>query len=160
MASRRCAGSRGEDRRWSVSDRDPTAANRTHGEAPTEDRRAIQRVPVEAEVRLRFEDVQEFVDEYAGNLSLGGMFVTSERPRPVGSALSFDFRLSNDTPIVHGRGVVVWVRERPLGPDRPAGMGIRFTQVDPTGKEIIGKVVDLYIEQGGTPFDLGRGGGD
>lgn len=120
------------------------------------DRRSVGRVPVEAEVRLRFEDLREFVRECSGNLSLGGMFVSSDQPRPVGTRLRFDFRLTDDTPIVQGEGEVAWVRASSPDPQRPSGMGIRFTEVDGMGREIIFKVVDLFIQQGGDPFDLDR----
>jgi hypothetical protein len=49
---------------------------------------------------------------------------------------------------------VVWARVINEGPDKQAGMGIRFLEITPDGRELIYQMVDNYIAQGGTPFDV------
>jgi uncharacterized protein (TIGR02266 family) len=105
---------------------------------------------------MEFERFAGFVEEYSANLSLGGMFVRSAEPAPIGARLRIEFRLGGDTPLIEGEGEVVWVRPREDGEGRQAGMGIRFLEIAPPSRQLIFNVVDRHIEAGGVPFDLER----
>jgi uncharacterized protein (TIGR02266 family) len=122
------------------------------------DRRSNRRVPFEGEVRLRFDDLRDFVTEYAGNLSIGGMFVKTSSPRSPGTRFGFELNAEEDLTLVRGVGQVVWTRGE-SGPAGPAGMGVRFVEVDPAGRELIFRIIDRYIQHGGQPFDLEAGPG-
>jgi uncharacterized protein (TIGR02266 family) len=113
--------------------------------APT---RATVRVPFEAEVVVEFERFSGFLAEYSSNLSLGGMFLTTRYLKPVGSDLRFEVRLKDSAPLVRGRGVVAWTRWQDQGPRRPAGMGVRFVDLDPQSRELIYKLVDERLKSG------------
>src|SRR6185436_13790133 len=82
-----------------------------------------------------------------------GIFIRSERPAPVGTLVDFEFRLGDGFELIKGRGEVAWVRETSDDPAHPAGMGLRFQEISPQGKELIYKVVDRHIQSGGVPFD-------
>ena len=114
-----------------------------------------RRVPVKAEVRIQFEDLAGFVQAYAANISLTGMFLRTHQPPPAGTQLHFQLRLSDDFSLVEGVGEVVWRRPRDESKERPAGMGIRFLKIDQDSRELIFRVVDRHIQRGGEPFDLG-----
>lgn len=115
----------------------------------------LPRIPIETEVRIQFGSLEGFVDEYAANLSMGGMFIRTQHPQPRGTRLHFELKLSDDFELIKGHGEVMWVRQQDEGADRPAGMGVRFLTIDPDSREMIFRVVDRYIQRGGTPFDLG-----
>ena len=59
-----------------------------------------------------------------------------------GSELRFEVRLKDAAPLIRGRGVVAWTRWQDQGPRRPAGMGVRFVELDAESRELIYKVVD------------------
>lgn len=116
--------------------------------------RIFRRVPFETAVRLRFDDFTGFVTEYSGNISLGGMFIRTDAPPPVGTSLEVEFKLDDDFDLIRGRGKVIWARPRAAGPELPAGMGVRFAEMTPGSRELIFQVVDRYVRQGGIPFDV------
>lgn len=116
--------------------------------------RDSRRVPITTRVTLSFERFSGFISEYSSNISPTGMFITTESPEPAGSEFDFAFRLGDGFEIIQGKGEVVWTRAVAEGPNRPAGMGIRFLQLSEGSKELIYRIVDQYIQDGGTPFDV------
>ena len=80
------------------------------------------------------------------------MFITANQPQPPGSILDFEFQLGDGFEIIRGKGEVVWTRAVAEGPGRPAGMGIRFLELSDGSKELIYRIVDQYIQDGGDAF--------
>lgn len=116
--------------------------------------RDSRRVPIAAKVSFKFERFAGFISEYSANISPTGMFITTSAPQPPGSVLSFQFQLGDGYDLIRGKGEVVWIRAVAEGPGRPAGMGIRFLELAEGSKELIYRIVDQYIQDGGTPFDV------
>lgn len=103
------------------------------------------RVPVKADLRIQFEDrAAGFVDARAANISLTGMFVRTRRPRPAGTRLRFELKLS-DGSLVTGVGEVVWTRLKEESEARPAGMGVLFFRLDEGGQKIVSVVVESHL---------------
>ncbi len=117
-----------------------------------------QRVPLNREVVLKFDHFSNFIQEYSANISLGGMFIKTSEPKLRGTVFRFEVRLRDEEPLVAGLGKVLWVRSFAEGPDRPAGMGVRFLSLEPGGRELIQQIVEEHGERGGAPFDLGEPG--
>ena len=83
-------------------------------------------------MRLRYPDLETFVEKYAPNVTRGGIFLASREPRPVGDVLRFEVLLRQGGPVLSGEGRVTWVKEfNPAEPHRPYGMGVQFLYVDP-----------------------------
>ncbi|HEX7183476.1 MAG TPA: TIGR02266 family protein [Thermoanaerobaculia bacterium] len=118
--------------------------------------RDSRRVPIATKVQFKFDRFSGFISKYSANISPTGMFVVSSNPDPPGQMLDFEFRLGDDTELIKGRGEVVWVRSAADGPNRPPGMGIRFLELSEGSKELIYRIVDQCILEGGMPFDLSR----
>lgn len=116
--------------------------------------RDSRRVPLETRVQFKFDRFSGFLSEYSANVSPGGLFLRTRAPQAPGTVLDFEFRLGDGFELIKGRGEVVWVRSEDEGPARPAGMGIRFLELAPGSKELIYRIVDQHILQGGTPFDV------
>lgn len=113
-----------------------------------------RRMPLETRVLLKFDRFSGFISEYSSNISQGGMFIRTLSSEPVGTILDFGFRLGDGYELIHGRGEVVWVREQDESPERPAGMGIRFLDLNQESRELIRMMVENFVQQGGTPFDV------
>jgi uncharacterized protein (TIGR02266 family) len=111
-----------------------------------------KRVPFERTVILKFE-------RFSANISMGGMFIRTERFQKPGSVFEFVFKLADDSNLIQGLGEVVWVREDDLGPEAPPGLGIRFLELDWESRKLISRVIGQYIQEGGVPFDVDRGSG-
>jgi len=119
--------------------------------------RDSRRVPLETRVQFKFDRFSGFLSDFSANVSPGGMFIRTRTPQPEGTVLEFEFRLGDGFELIRGRGEVVWTRANDEGPARPAGMGIRFLELSQGSKELIYRIVDQHIQQGGTPFDVTQG---
>lgn len=119
---------------------------------------ATQRVPAstEPQIRLVFDRFQAFVDEYRPKISLGGFFLESSQPHPVGTRVSCEFQLTDGFRLCRAVGEVAWRRPTAGGPDRPAGMGVRFLALDDQGRELILKILEEQVKGGGEPFEVER----
>jgi uncharacterized protein (TIGR02266 family) len=74
---------------------------------------------------------------YAGsatNLSTGGFFVATHILQSIGDRFKFTLRLPQTNRLVRGVGEVRWHRHRDESPEAPAGMGIRFVELDEGGQ--------------------------
>jgi molecular chaperone DnaK len=118
--------------------------------------RDSRRVPIARRIQVKFDRFSGFIDEYLANVSPGGIFIRTLTPEAPGQELDFEFRLGDGFELIRGHGEVVWNRVADEGPSRPAGMGIRFTELSPGSKDLIYRIVDEYAARGGIPFDLAR----
>jgi molecular chaperone DnaK len=116
--------------------------------------RDSRRVPLETRVQFKFDRFDGFISEYSANISPGGMFLRTRVPQPPGTVLDFEFRLGDGFELIRGKGEVVWNRLEDEGPARPGGMGLRFIDLSEGSKELIYRIVDQHVLQGGTPFDV------
>lgn len=107
----------------------------------------IKRVPYRQPITLSYDWFGEFETQLTENLSVDGMFIRSARPYPPGTVFDFQLLLRDDFTLVKGRGEVVWIREREGSPTQPAGMGIRFLDLDDTGRKVIHRVVAHHLEE-------------
>ena len=125
---------------------DPPAVARNPGQA--------QRASIEQEMELKFPNFELLVTAMSANISVSGMFIQTVEPAPVGTTLSFRFRIEDWSPI-QGTARVIWNREHDEASDRPAGMGVQFVDADAQSRRMIRYLVDKHLETGGEPFELG-----
>jgi uncharacterized protein (TIGR02266 family) len=124
--------------------------NTTNRQASIESRR----IALEREISIRVPRFDSFVTEYSANISTTGMFIVSENPQPPGTSFSFEFSVADDWKLIRGSGQVVWTRYRDEGGERPAGMGVRFIELDAQSRRLIRWIVEKHIREGGKPFEL------
>lgn len=113
-----------------------------------------KRVPVDSQVVLKFDHFGGFFIDYAANLSLKGIFIKTDDPKPAGSIFIFEIWLGDERRLVHGIGEVVWVRRAEEGINRPPGMGIRYLKLDEESRQVIHRVVEEQLAKGGVVFDF------
>ena len=82
-------------------------------------------------IRFKSETLEKFAERYAVDLGPNEVFVRTREPLPVGTTLNFDFTLHDGSPLLAGRGTVIWAREPDVARTEPAGMGIRFDNLTP-----------------------------
>jgi len=117
-----------------------------------------RRVPLERKVILKFHHFGGFFIEYSANVSLTGMFIKTDSPKPPGSVFIFEIWLGEEHRLVHGIGEVVWVRHDDESAGRPAGMGIRYIKIDAQSRTVVQRVIAEHVEKGGEVFDLAAAG--
>jgi molecular chaperone DnaK len=105
-------------------------------DADDDERRRHPRTPLSLLVQFRFNSFEDFLAEYAVNISPGGMFIRTDKPNEEGSTIYLQFSLKDGSPLIEGMGRVV--RVNPPGVDgRIAGMGIEFENFDEESMALI-----------------------
>jgi uncharacterized protein (TIGR02266 family) len=105
---------------------------------PPHNRRKFARVPLETKITVVFSDVDARRQLWIDNIGEGGLFIRSDQPKPIGSTIRFEFLVRDQGPKVAGTGVVQWVNR---DPDGPPGMGIKFVELNETGRTEILEVL-------------------
>ncbi len=82
-----------------------------------------------------------FYAGFASNISAGGIFVATHIVHPVGTKFNLSIHL-DEAGIVRGVGEVRWLRAQDETAGLPAGLGIRFTEVEGDGAERIEAFLD------------------
>lgn len=104
------------------------------------EKRTAQRAPVN--LLIDYQTLDQFFHDYATNISLGGVFIRSSAPLPVGTRLKVSFSLPGLDSVVETTGVVARVEDA-RSQEGFSGMGISFEDLDAQSK----KLVDYLVEQ-------------
>jgi uncharacterized protein (TIGR02266 family) len=108
-----------------------------------------ERVPAFLRIKLKYDNVDTFVEKFSTNLSKGGIFIASRTPKPIGTVLRFELCLQDASKLIRGEGSVTWVKEfDPKQPLKPHGMGVRFTKLDPDSRVLVDRML-AYKERSG-----------
>src|SRR5918996_4494898 len=108
------------------------------------ERRRHPRAPVSVLVQYRFNTLEDFLAEYSGDLSVGGIFIRTDDAREVGSLIHLQFWLEDGTRLIEGTGRVARVIARG-DPEQPAGMGVEFVSLDPESTRLIARIVATKV---------------
>ena len=110
----------------------------------TDERRKHPRVELNMLVQFRLKDYDQFLSDYSHDLSIGGMFIRTDDPKPEGSLLYFQFTTRRDGALIEGLGRVV--RVVPPEGDRPGGMGLEFVNVEEPSASLISDIVHKRLD--------------
>jgi len=94
---------------------------------------------------IDYQTLDQFFHDYATNISLGGVFIRSRNPLPVGTKLKVSFSLPGLTKMVETVGEVAHVLDE-RAREGFCGMGIRFSDLDPKSKKIVDSLVGEQIK--------------
>ncbi len=98
---------------------------------------------------IDYQTLDQFFHDYATNISLGGVFIRSRNPLPVGTKLRVAFSLPGLTDMVETVGEVAHVLDE-RSREGYAGMGIRFQDLDPLSKRVVDQLIeDQVAKEGG-----------
>jgi uncharacterized protein (TIGR02266 family) len=112
------------------------------------ERRRYKRVPLSLLIQYRFDTLDDFLAEYSTNISVGGMFVSTDQPREIGSLIYLQFYLRDGAKLIEGLGRVVRVEKiSPDSADSDFGMGIEFVNFDDESMKLIHQIVNRNHEQ-------------
>ena len=114
-------------------------------EKPNEpDKRRHPRAQLSLLIQFRFDSLEDFMSEYATDMSMGGMFIRTNEPREEGSMVYLQFSLKDGSRLIEGLGRVVRVNR---GDGRPDGMGIEFLNFDEESMALIEEIVRRNLEK-------------
>jgi uncharacterized protein (TIGR02266 family) len=109
------------------------------------ERRAQDRHPIRLQVE--YECLEDFLTDYSANLSVGGMFIETARPLPLGTRFRLRFTLPGFDAPVDSEAEVRWVLDEDLGGPLPRGMGVRFKGMDPSLQARIATLLESWAEE-------------
>lgn len=106
-------------------------------------------------IRLRYPDVDTFVQKFAPNVTRGGVFIASRNIQPVGELIQFEIQLVTGEVVLAGQGKVTWVKAfSPDEPMRPYGMGVQFVNVTPACRPVLARILRSKEANGPAPRGL------
>ncbi len=106
------------------------------------DTRRDKRAPLNLKVRFKSATVDDFLEQYGHDISVGGLFIKTKKPMAVGTLLKFELLLKDKTSMVHGVGRVVWHRPLEVATkSEPPGMGIKFVKMDAESRAFVDDIV-------------------
>jgi uncharacterized protein (TIGR02266 family) len=94
-------------------------------------------------IRFKSETLERFIERYGGDLGPDEVFVRTRQPLAGGTPIAFEFTLNDGSPLLDGRGTVIWTRtaEQAVSGDGPAGMGIKFTSLSAQSWQTLRKIL-------------------
>lgn len=108
-------------------------------------------------IRLRYPDLDSFVERFAPNVTRGGLFLASRNVQAVGEVIDFEIQLVSGEIALAGRGKVTWVKEyNPAEPNRPFGMGVQFVEIVGQSRAVLARI--LRAKAAGQPPPRGLTG--
>jgi len=100
------------------------------------ERRRTQRFPVQ--IQIQYQTADGFFQDYMRNLSLGGIFIETSKPLPMNTKLRVEFRLPDMSAPIAADGIVVHtLRVGQVKNPTVSGMGIRFSELEPSSKQVL-----------------------
>lgn len=112
------------------------------------ERRRERRVPVQ--IQIQYKTVDGFFQDYIRNISLGGIFIETEKPLPMNTKLRVEFCLPEMEDPITADGIVVHtLRVGQTGNPTVIGMGIRFSDLETTSKQLLESY--LQVQSGAAP---------
>jgi uncharacterized protein (TIGR02266 family) len=101
-------------------------------------------------VRLRYADLETFIERFSANVTRGGVFIASKAPRAVGDQFAFEVQLATGQVALAGEGKVIWVKDfDPAQPNKAHGMGVQFTSLAPASREVLQRMLKIKGTQRG-----------
>jgi len=117
------------------------------------ERRRSARAPIV--VRIEYATVDALFSEFTRNVNEGGVFIETDAPAPLDSAVHLRFRLPGTREPVRVAGRVAWISRDASG--KPNGMGIEFENLAAKDRARINQLVAGLRSAG--PGSGGDGGG-
>jgi uncharacterized protein (TIGR02266 family) len=116
----------------------------------SDDRRTARRARLTG-VRVTYESATEHQQAEVIDLSREGLFIAAVRPMAIGKRVSLEITVAGEPAPWSALGRVVWVRERDQDYERPAGMAVKFIDIE----DSVITAIDRLIEREQTEPGLG-----
>lgn len=101
--------------------------------AVREEKRESERVSLSVDIHLSSDS--QFFSGLSGDISEGGLFLSTYRAIAIGSPVALEFSLPGAQDAVRAKGEVRWLREHSTG--QPRGVGIAFEELADEDRERI-----------------------
>ncbi len=108
--------------------------------------RTEPRIPTS--LSLIFKDRESFIKAYTANVSTGGLSIRTENPLPPGHQFRLKLKLADGNDPIQLKCEVVWSHRKEEGsPEKPPGMGVKFTEIAEKDLHFLRKYISLHNEE-------------
>lgn len=111
----------------------------------SDERRRHARASLSLQVQFRFNKFEDFVAEYANDISAGGMFIATSEPREPGTFVYLQFALEDGTRLIEGTARVARVVPEGDPSGLAPGMGVEFVNLDAESIDVIHQIVAARV---------------
>ena len=106
-------------------------------------------------IKLKYPDVETFIQKYAVNISRGGIFIATKQPKPVGTFVQVRVpAVGRDHDVDHSRrgaGAVDQGVRRGARRCKAHGMGVKFSRLDADSQAVIDRALRWRADHGTNP---------
>jgi len=97
-------------------------------------------------VRLNARNFEELLENVAGDISTGGVFLRTDNPRPVDTEVKLVMALETENQNIRVKGVVMrsTTHEESERTGAPAGMAIRFVEFGQGDDAVLARLLELH----------------
>ncbi len=106
------------------------------------ERRSDRRLPIR--VLVEYECVEDFLVDFTANISIGGMFIKTDKPLAVGTRFRLRFKLPDDDEPIDTVAEVRWVLPPEEAGPMAAGMGICFEDLSAGDRKKVEKLLEEW----------------
>jgi len=104
-----------------------------------QERRRSPRQHIPLLVQYTCRDMNEFMSEYAVNLSVHGVFIRTTQPAPIGAQIYFQFYVDSGQRVLEGLGRVV---HHAQDNTEIKGMGVEFIKLDESAQKSLAEILN------------------
>jgi uncharacterized protein (TIGR02266 family) len=98
-------------------------------------KRSTRRVPCNISMSIR--NGEKVYKSKTLDISHGGIFLATEEVLAIGTLIDMTFQIPNSQKVVTAVGKVAWVGRAPDGTGTTAGVGVKFSKIDPADLQVI-----------------------
>ena len=98
-------------------------------------------------MQVDYASMDDFLADATANISVGGMFIQTERPLAVGTRFRLRLALPGDLRPIDATGEVRWIVSQEEG-HRIPGMGIRFEEISDSSRRRVEKLLSDWEPDG------------
>ena len=99
---------------------------------------------------LVFKSKASFIQAYTTDISAGGLYIKTENPLPKGSHFNLKLQIPDRQEPINTKAEVMWsCKKGEVTPERPAGMGVKFSEISPTDQKFIKQYVSKVLSKKG-----------
>ncbi len=100
-------------------------------------------------LEIYYEQMGDFFNDYAVNLSRGGLFINTLRPIPIGTEIKLRFAVPDKRDAVETSGRVVRIVDRNDSSGHPPGIGIEFNALSERDIVLINSLWEDSLKEAG-----------
>lgn len=106
------------------------------------ERRVHSRLPMQVE--LEYERAEDFVQDYCSNLSIGGMFIGTDRPLDEGTRFRLRFVIPGRQRPIETVAEVRWVQQPEVELPTEPGMGVFFERLSKADRRDVEAMLEAW----------------